>query len=796
MLRFPRRGCALLLLVLVGCGQPVREDRTVAWSPQGDTVTFQHGQEGVFVADKAGGGPQKIFQPGTDVLATSTPLWSPDGKRLIFTTARALDGGSSQPIPAEPDPAGNVHLQRPVIYTCWLRTEEKNGKAQEPVRMFEAACNHVGYVAANLAVRWHPDGNRILYVKEVENHCHGIFQYDLAAGQSRQVCPHTAEAMLFDWAPDNEHLVCVLAGAQGSVRDNGIWIGRPETQDWWHVPESGGLAEPELPSLLESLRATYPAFTADACHFAFVSSPGPAAEGQPKHHSLWLGTLPERTVGLLAEGAEPFRELHWTPDGKQLGVVRGREKPTLHLLLPGGKLSQPIDEHPVRSFAGWSAGGEHLAYVVPDRIPFTETETWAFLLEPDLLARDTVHVANGQGGGPGRVVFSGMRVTFPHWSPKEEKLSVWFTFSPTYRSVFSRFMSFWLASLPRLTLRRGDPAAVFDVKTGNIHWLAVNANEKAQVGHYYMLKRDYAEAWRWYEQAGPQPAPPRPPRPSGVLASGLTDYAQHLVVPDDWSFFQYYCLTKLGRHEEARTRLEQFRRTFVRPLPSDEEEPLLALVIEGRTMRQRLQEFLDPARLSGALMRDLYAAEVFLSLDAARDGEAFFRESLDNADSEPVRLSSALVLSQFLLLQKKHQEYADLASGTIAPLLAKLHHRTPVGFEEVFRVDALQEMTLLFAGGGALAPLLFPDFLAALPDDRVRALLPRWQALQAAARDDGGGQASDLLLHTAYQRLGMAEEERATADRFVKEHHGSADLLDPKKRGELLEQGRKAMRMP
>jgi hypothetical protein len=42
---------ACAALALAGCGQPVREDRTITWSPDGQRVGFQHGQEGVFVAD-------------------------------------------------------------------------------------------------------------------------------------------------------------------------------------------------------------------------------------------------------------------------------------------------------------------------------------------------------------------------------------------------------------------------------------------------------------------------------------------------------------------------------------------------------------------------------------------------------------------------------------------------------------------------------------------------------------------------------------------------------------------------
>ena len=91
----PNESVATLVLLAMlmslggsGCGQPVREDRSINWSQEGQGVGFQHGKEGVFLADQQGNKLRKIFQPGDGVLATSTPLWSPDGRKVIFTTAR------------------------------------------------------------------------------------------------------------------------------------------------------------------------------------------------------------------------------------------------------------------------------------------------------------------------------------------------------------------------------------------------------------------------------------------------------------------------------------------------------------------------------------------------------------------------------------------------------------------------------------------------------------------------------------------------------------------------------------
>lgn len=197
--------CALFALTLLAGCQPVREDRRINFTADGKDVAFQHGQEGVFVADSKGEGLKKIFQPDEDTLAVSSPLYGPTDRRLIFTTAKGLqDGGQTAVNPR--DPGGALYAHRPVVYTCWLRSA---GDDAQPGPLFTAECDHVGYVAANLAVRWHPKGDRVLFLCRTANDQHGVFEFDLASKEKRRVFPHSAAALLFDWAPDGQNLVCV-----------------------------------------------------------------------------------------------------------------------------------------------------------------------------------------------------------------------------------------------------------------------------------------------------------------------------------------------------------------------------------------------------------------------------------------------------------------------------------------------------------------------------------------------------------------------------------------------------------
>jgi len=699
-------------LFLAGC-QPVQEDRTVAWSGDGQEVGFQHGTEGVFVADREGKGLEKVFQPGPDVHATSTPLWSPSDRRLIFTTARDRQRDAHQilPPPVEPDPEGEIQFQRAVIYTCWLREEAADA---EPRPLFEASCDHLGYVSANLAVRWHPRATSIIFIDQVVGG-HGLFEFDLATNTRRRILPHVADAIVFDWTPDGANLVCGLGQHSANAGSDGLWIGRPDEARWWHVPESQSLAPARLDSLVERLRASRPAWSNDGHSFAFVARA--AQQAAPSAVRIWRGDLITRDLELLVESPEPLSDLVWAPDGSKLGLIRLAEPPTLHLLSLAGALSPPIGERAVRKFVGWDSTGGSLAYVAAADIPFSSDENWALLLIADLAARDAVFVAPVDGNAAPREVISGMRVTFPRWSPTEAKLSLWFTFSPSHRSWLSRWLGWGL--------RRGDPAAVLDMATGDVSWLAVSAFEKTQVGHYYMLKRRYDDAWSWYEQAAREM-----PERNKTKTDDVADYVRAWRSPTDTSLFEYVCLRKLGRMDEAADKLRQFHDAFPPELP---DLGLGGVTGDGQTLEDRVRELLSPEGLAVALLRDLYAAEVFLSIDAVDVGEDFFREQIAAREDEPQRLSAAIVLAQLLLLQDKREQFVDLAVDEIVrPVFAACPPRNITPNWDWFNARGV----LLLTGGLTLLPVASPDFLEGVDHARLTRLAEKCEALRLEQPND------------------------------------------------------------
>jgi hypothetical protein len=717
------------LALLGGCQQGVREDRTITWSADGRAVGFQHGREGVFVAEP-GGAPRKIFDLPPGAIVASAPRWAPDGKRLLFTVARPEPGQAPAPpaAPAEDDPAGNLFRQRPVVYTCYLRLGAGEGAENTP--LFEAACDHPGYVAADLAVRWHPGGDRVLFIDRVDDVRHGLFEYDLAQKARRRVFPRAAPALAFDWSPAGAYLAVAAGSYQPGEDTEGLWVRREGEADWWRVPcsESSHAA-----ALLEGARALLPAWAPEGSRFAFVSRT--AAVDHGVSYRLHLADAAGRRVRSVDEGAAPFRDLHWSPRGDRLGYVRGDADGALYVR-DGDGPPRVVRDGGARRFAGWDHTGRLLAYTAPDP-SLPPASPWTTLLLPAPTARDAVYVTEGRG--PGRVVFCGQRVTFPRWSPQEDKLSLWLTFEPPYQSVLSRLF--------RLGLRPGDPAAVLDLHGGAPTWMATSAHEKAQVGHHHLARRQYAEAWQWYAEANREPPAPPPGAPA-ASAWPLTAFRSPL-------FFEYYCLTKLGRDAEAGAKLEQFRRLFALPAA-------------------------DAGAARGAdLLRDLYTAEVFLSLDAAADGRAWFRRAIREAASDEQRLSAALVLSQVLLAEGRGEEYLELACDVALPNLLRVWKQEN-GSEFIW--PSSDQKILPTCALLAFAPLATPDFLATLPEAAVRRLAERFAAGRARAAHGGARLALDLVLRTAYKRLGQQEEARQ-ADSLVRAASAGRRLPSPEALG-------------
>jgi hypothetical protein len=278
--------------------------------------------------------------------------------------------------------------------------------------------------------------------------------------------------------------------------------------------------------------------------------------------------------------------------------------------------------------------------------------------------------------------------------------------------------------------------------------MAVNPFEKAQIGHYHLLHREYAEAERRYAEAKRDLPEQRP------MKGPIRDALRQVTGSRNFAFFHAYCLGKLGRKDEARKKQAQFEAGFPpRPVPGEAQPE------NTDPFEPWLRDLLAPTSALAPLVRDLYEAEVFLSLDAAADGETFFREKLRTAPTDAARLSAALVLGQILLIEGKSDDYAAVTTETAAPLLARLTRR--VAGQGVNPSDPHRILDVV--GGLAVVPLAAPDFLAGLPEDHLRKMAPAWEAIRTEAATDGCRYASVLVLQGLYQRLQMPQKEHEAA---------------------------------
>jgi hypothetical protein len=406
-----------------------------------------------------------------------------------------------------------------------------------------------------------------------------------------------------------------------------------------------------------------------------------------------------------------------------------------------------------------------MAYVVPDPGLGPARPLWSFLLVPNFMARDAVIVCAGDGAGaPGaKAVFSGLRVTFPHWSPSatDEVLSLWCTFSPSHRSVLALFLGGGL--------RSGDPAALLDARTGALSWMAVSPLEEAQIGHYHQIRHEYAQAWQRYEAAARAGLPPEgAPNPEAQPKTGA-EWLARLLSPHGIAVFEAHCLKRLGRNAEARAKLDQFRQSYPPPLPAAPDPGAAASADSaGVALNDSwFREALAPGGITHRLFQDLYIAEVLLSIDAVEDARSDFQDLLDSGPVEPpaAQTSAAIVLSQILLIEGKYDQYAELATARLAQLLLKAHRVTPDAKAPANAQDFNRLLPDL-AGALALLPLTSQTFLSGLARERVQTTANRAQALRGDAKDDHTRLAADLVLEACYRQLGQEPKRREAAERI------------------------------
>jgi hypothetical protein len=680
-----------LFLTGIGCQPGVRENRTITFGADG-TASFQHGRNGVFVTDPITGKPKCIYEPTPDDLAIGPPTWEPSGKRMVFAVAHPADGKQHEPM-ADGPADGRRYPEIPVSYTCWLYDSYKaDGK---PEKLFEAACSHTGYIGAGLAVCWHPDGSSLDYIDQSAPKQHRLWTFNLTNRKADVVLLPPAEHIVLNSTPGQPHRLALLGG-------KGLWIEESTTGEWWRVDDSTPQTEH-----LEELRQRLPTWSRDGMKLAFADGPNlRVCDTTTRQTERWL--LSQRETSTIGFRPQPaLADVYWHPDGKRIGLV---EASRLVLVGPADSVRQ-VSNSTVVSFAGWDKNGRWMSYVTAEPLPSNDVP-WATLLVPNFDARNTVWITDANGENLGKSVISGVRATFPHWSPNDHRLSIWLTVEPPYR----------LADDDRLGMPPGAPAAIIDPETGKLEWLPVSGAEHAQIGHIELRTGHFDAALRRFDEA----AVSLPP-------DGKTD----------WMLFRAIVFQKSGRADEAR---EAMRR-FEPPTQPDRTKALAEMkrVGAGNGVPRPLT---DPEIIRS---RHRFAAEAYLSLDMAAEGIDFFRNEIKEAKDDADRLSAVVVLSQLLLLTDRRADYAEVVVDQLLPLVGRL---LPKAGPDREGTDGAVALTLL--------PLAVSEFTVTLHEELIRRVSEKVSALPPGENN------LDFACQLVLRTLGRSLRDAAVAERANK----------------------------
>ena len=604
------------------------------------------------------------------------------------------------------------------------------------------------------------------------NVSHAVWSYDFETSARsdsfRRRDNRRRSHVIADFVPDGSHVICVAGAAPGirspTSRDvkakpqpssGGIWIGSTDgSRLVARCRIDRRTARSRFPRPFRPDRRAGPSAPRWAARSPSSASK-PVKKIRSRTASSFAAGIADRKVERAYESTGDLLDLHWSPDGSQLGFVATDPTPTLKVVdLHGRAASTASRLLRARISRDGTAAGDKLACVVAEKMPPKAPESWALLLLPDPLARDSILLADAHGSR--HTVASGLRFTFPQWSSKRDQLSVWGTFSPSHRSLASEL---WGSGLG---LRRGDPAAVVDASTGAIRWLAINGDELAQIGHFFLLKHDDAQAREWYRKADKQLPKLEPLRPAD-LVRGLSGAAARRRT---FEIFYWYCLTKLGEPNEAAARLATFDNahriewppTADRPAPVSRPENAAPDGSKDARNRPRATRHLPGPRVQAR--HDAETSRFDLEGPFDRPSVLERRRPRRSTGlvqpptrigrrSGPARRLDGAVAA--LPAAEGRTETMRPSSPTNSRHFSRRRSRIPPKRKATRWMTAQRRcgFAVPLLAAHAVGPLFCDGFLKELPTEFVSQLVPKWEALRGRCHSQFAALCVDLFLRAA-----------------------------------------------
>ncbi|MBI3287013.1 MAG: PD40 domain-containing protein [Chloroflexi bacterium] len=208
---------------------------------------------------------------------------------------------------------------------------------------------------------WSPDGKRIAFALSeildgVERDTLWIMNAEGSDAHRVLVGPGFSYIREPAWSPDEERLAFYQGGAQGI--------------DLWEARADGSGLERLITSEdSDTVYTVSPAWSLDGKQIAYtqeIIEPRPEGHGFIVHSTIWVIQRDGSVARRLTEGQEPS----WSPDGREIALVRTREEPEFgaEIFILDLETGEERSLGPGREPA-WSPDGEWIAFV--DR-PLTE----------------------------------------------------------------------------------------------------------------------------------------------------------------------------------------------------------------------------------------------------------------------------------------------------------------------------------------------------------------------------------------------------------------------------------------